>query len=262
MSQALSLPLLLQVLRGPDLARRLTLVEWDVLLRQATSAQLTAALVCLFDDAGLTGALPAPVRAHIEWARVRMQRHAHAVQFEIQCILAALADLSLPLLLLKGAAYSAAQLGPAQGRLFSDIDILVPKAQLPDVEAALMAHGWVSNSQDDYDQRYYRQWMHEIPPMQHMRRHSVIDVHHAILPETARVRPDPALLRAAAVGCGDAHSGDAACVAEHFVKPMVPFDRNLAFRLTREQAVLQDFLGLQFVTPMDQSHMAGDIGEV
>jgi hypothetical protein len=40
--------------------------------------------------------------------------------------------------------------------------------------------------------------MHELPPMQHMRRATAIDVHHAILPETARVRPDPALLRGAA----------------------------------------------------------------
>ncbi|MDB5766174.1 MAG: hypothetical protein JWQ61_988, partial [Collimonas fungivorans] len=34
---------------------------------------------------------------------------------------------------------------------------------------------------------------------QHVRRMSLIDVHHAILPETARLRPEPALLRAAAV---------------------------------------------------------------
>jgi hypothetical protein len=47
----------------------------------------------------------------------------------------------------------------------------------------------------DYDERYYRRWMHEIPPMQHLRRATVIDVHHAILPETARYFPDPELLR-------------------------------------------------------------------
>jgi hypothetical protein len=52
---------------------------------------------------------------------------------------------------------------------------------------------------DAYDQRYYREWMHELPPMQHLRRGNVIDVHHAILPETAAARPDPAKLRAAAV---------------------------------------------------------------
>lgn len=191
--------LLISVLRAPETARGLTLVEWDLLLRQATSTQLTPALVRLFDELQLTASLPAQVRTHIEWARVRMRRHAGAVAFEIQRIQVALAGLELPVLLLKGAAYSAAQLGPAHGRLFSDIDIMVPKAQLAEVEAALMLHGWASSNHDAYDQRYYRQWMHEIPPLQHMRRHSVIDVHHAILPETARVRPDPALLRGAAL---------------------------------------------------------------
>jgi hypothetical protein len=40
--------------------------------------------------------------------------------------------------------------------------------------------------------------MHELPPMQHIKRLTVIDVHHAILPETAYVHPDPEKLRAAA----------------------------------------------------------------
>ena len=83
--------------------------------------------------------------------------------------------------------------------MYSDIDILVPKALLLRAESALMLHGWTGHEHDAYDQRYYRQWMHELPPMQHIRRQSVIDVHHAILPETARVRPDPARLIAAAV---------------------------------------------------------------
>src|SRR5258706_9448987 len=41
--------------------------------------------------------------------------------------------------------------------------------------------------------------MHELPPMRHIIRQTVIDVHHAILPETARLKPDSAKLRAAAV---------------------------------------------------------------
>jgi len=63
-----------------------------------------------------------------------------------------------------------------------------------------MLHGWITTHHDEYDQRYYRQWMHELPPMQHMRRGNSIDVHHAILPETAPVRPDPDSLRARARG--------------------------------------------------------------
>jgi hypothetical protein len=51
---------------------------------------------------------------------------------------------------------------------------------------------------DAYDERYYRTWRHELPPMVHLRRGNAIDVHHTILPETAPVRPDPALLLAAA----------------------------------------------------------------
>jgi hypothetical protein len=191
--------LLLATLRDPASSTSLTLPQWDLLLRQAASAKLMACLLCLLDDAGLTSTVPERVRPHLEWTRVLMQRHVMAVDFEINRIHAALAGLGLPLLLLKGAAYRAAALAPARGRMFTDIDILVPKARIGEVEAALMLHGWTGNEHDAYDQRYYRDWMHEIPPMQHIRRQSVIDVHHAILPETARVRPDPEKLRAAAV---------------------------------------------------------------
>jgi hypothetical protein len=120
------------------------------------------------------------------------------VRWEVKCIQRALADVGVPVILLKGAAYVMAGLPPAPGRFFSDIDILVPKATLPAVEAALMLHGWATTHHNAYDQRYYRTWMHELPPMRHATRLSVIDVHHAILPETARLRPDPEKLRDAA----------------------------------------------------------------
>jgi hypothetical protein len=119
---------------------------------------------------------------------------------EIGHLRKALAPLGLPVLLLKGAAYFAAQLPPAAGRLFSDIDILVPKARLSEVEAALIQNGWVIDQHySSYDQRYYREWMHELPAMVHMRRGTVIDIHHTILPETARLKPDARALLASAV---------------------------------------------------------------
>ena len=49
-------------------------------------------------------------------------------------------------------------------------------------EAALMLDGWASGHRSAYDQRYYRTWMHELPPMQHIQRGTVLDVHHAIAP--------------------------------------------------------------------------------
>jgi hypothetical protein len=88
-------------------------------------------------------------------------------------------------------------LPPAQGRLFADIDILVPKAALAQAESTLMLHGWLSSHHSAYDQRYYRRWMHELPPMTHIRRQSNLDVHHNLLPETARLRTRPELVIAA-----------------------------------------------------------------
>nr|WP_267876815.1 nucleotidyltransferase family protein [Massilia aquatica] len=170
-----------------------------MLLRQGAAARVEASLHGLLDEHGMAGTIPAAARRHLDWAGVHAERHARAVRFEVAQIGAALAATGVPLLLLKGGAYAMAQLPAGRGRLFSDIDILVPKERLAEVEAALMLHGWATVAQDAYDQRYYRTWMHELPPMKHARRASVIDVHHAILPETARLRPDPAKLRAAAV---------------------------------------------------------------
>jgi len=191
-------PLLLHALRDPAAIGVFTLADWDLVLRQATSANLTPALLSMIEARGLLDTVPAQARAHFDWVRVLAARHRQAVRFEVACIRAALLPTGLPLLLLKGAAYTMASLDAGTGRLYNDIDIMVPKARLDDVEAALMLHGWAATRIDAYDQRYYRAWMHELPPMQHVRRKSSIDVHHAIVPETMALRPDPGKLRAAA----------------------------------------------------------------
>ncbi len=105
--------------------------------------------------------------------------------------------------LLKGAAYLCGGLPPARGRLFGDFDILVPQAELQAVESCLMTGGWISTERDAYNQRYYRQWMHEIPPLTHVRRGSTVDVHHTIAPPTSAFAVDGALLLAAARPVGD-----------------------------------------------------------
>jgi hypothetical protein len=189
---------LLDVLGAPQKMADLDLAGWELLLRQAGAANLSATLYWLSEEAGLADRVPPGARRHLDWARTIEARHSQAVRFELREIQRALATFNMPLILLKGAAYAAAGLAAGRGRLFSDIDVLVPKALLPDVEAALMLGGWASTHHDAYDQHYYREWMHELPPMVHIRRGNAIDVHHAILPETARLHPDPAKLRAAA----------------------------------------------------------------
>ena len=185
-------------IRQPARLAALGLAEWDLLVRQARSADLLPRLCILLAEQGRLDAVPERPRTHLLAAKVVAEKHAQQVRWEIRRIGRALAPTGLPLLLLKGAAYLAGGLPPARGRLFTDIDLLVPKAELPTVERMLLSHGWVTSHLDAYDQRYYRQWMHELPPLWHLHRHSVLDVHHTILPETARLHPDPDKLRAAA----------------------------------------------------------------
>ncbi|MFN3544297.1 MAG: nucleotidyltransferase family protein [Thiobacillus sp.] len=172
--------------------------DWDLLVRQARAAGLLARLSARLREHDLSAAIPAAARWHFEAADTLAQRQQVAVRWELQQIRAALDDLDAPVIVLKGAAYVAAGLPAATGRLFSDIDILVPREALAQVESALMLAGWHATGLSDYDKRYYRRWMHELPPMQHVARETVIDVHHAILPDTARVHPDSTRLRARA----------------------------------------------------------------
>lgn len=189
--------LVLQAFQQPDALTSLSIADWDLLLRQARQANLLARLHALLDERGLIEQVPPQPRAHLESSHIIAERHTQAVYWEVTLIRKALAKVGVPLILLKGAAYVMAKLPSARGRIFSDIDIMVPKDRLNEVEAALMLHGWAATHHDAYDQRYYRNWMHELPPMQHIQRSTVIDVHHAILPETAYVHPNPEKLRAA-----------------------------------------------------------------
>ncbi len=179
--------LLLVVLRSQTTASSLTLRQWDILISQARRTNLLARLAILLSNANLLDNLPDSPRNHLESALLMSKRQDRAMRWELDCIRQALHRVQRPVILLKGAAYLAAGLPNASGRMFGDVDILVPKENLPKVEAELLIHGWQETVTDSYDQRYYRAWMHEIPPLQHNLRQTVIDVHHSILPETARV---------------------------------------------------------------------------
>jgi hypothetical protein len=188
--------LLLDLLRKPTHAAQLTEAEWDLAIRQARKAGLSAKLQQVLASAHCMEHVPEHPRHHLDTALFVANRHGEALRWELGRILEAVHEADSPVVLLKGAAYVAAGLPVATGRTFSDVDILVPREKIEAVESALMQHGWAPMKLNAYDQRYYRQWMHEIPPLEHVRRQSVIDVHHNILPLTARHHPDAALLLA------------------------------------------------------------------
>lgn len=191
---SLPVPLIAQVLRAPDRVRAFSLRDWDRCIAQARAAGLLGRLSYRLDGAEGTIDIPAPVRPHLQSARTAADKHGATMRWEAHCIARALAPLGIPVILLKGAAYLMRGLPVAAGRLFTDVDILVPHARLNDVEAALMLNGWSSTHHDAYDQHYYRAWMHEIPPMIHIQRLNALDVHHTIIPPSSHLHPDPALL--------------------------------------------------------------------
>lgn len=193
------LNLVSQVFRTPGLTRNFSLADWDKLIRQGRRTGLLARLRDTLVQNNHLDITPNEARLHLEAAATLAEKQQIAVRWEVGKILEALADLAFPVIVLKGAAYVMAGLPSATGRLFNDIDILVPRELLGQVEAALMLGGWHPSGLSAYDDRYYRRWMHELPPMQHVKRATIIDVHHAILPDTARCHPDSAKLRSRAV---------------------------------------------------------------
>lgn len=191
--------LITQAIKSPQSVAEFSPKMWDLFIRQARAADLLARMGFILQDNKVWETIPEKPRTHIQIAQAIADKHQLAVRWEVRCICEALAKLPIPIVLLKGAAYVISGHPTGRGRLFSDVDILVPRELLNAVEAALMLHGWASAVQDKYDQHYYRTWMHELPPMQHVKRQNVIDVHHTILPETGDARPDPEKLFAKAL---------------------------------------------------------------
>lgn len=182
---------LVQFLKSPENAsKNFSNHDWELLIRQARRTNLLSRVAFLITEKGLFDQAPLSLRFHLEGANIIASSNCRSVQWEVLKIHEALNQINGPVLLLKGAAYLMSKRDAANGRLFSDVDIMVKKAQLDDAENALVQHGWISTKIDAYDQKYYREWMHELPPMRNLKRQSELDVHHTIIPPTAELKPD------------------------------------------------------------------------
>jgi len=112
-----------------------------MLIRQGRRADLLARLRHYLEIYDLLGLVPPQALMHLDASATLAERQQIAVRWEIEKINDALAPLGFPLIVLKGAAYVMAALPAASGRLFNDIDILVPPEMLAQTEAALMLAG-------------------------------------------------------------------------------------------------------------------------
>lgn len=201
--EAAARSLLVGLVARPESLTTLSLEQWDVVVRQARFAGILARLAYALEDLGALGDVPERPRSHLEAEQALTRKLQRDVRWEVACVREILAESGLPITLLKGAAYVMADLPPARGRLFSDIDFMVPKESIEDVERILLAADWISVTQDTYDQSYYRRWTHQIPPLQHYKRATVLDVHHTIVPTAARSTVDAEALAAASRPLGE-----------------------------------------------------------
>ncbi len=182
--------LLSELIQVPGRVGELSEADWDVLIPQARISSLLAALKVEFQRAACETQVPPQVMLHLDASWAVYLKQQQNLRYEVLRLQEALDELGLPLILLKGAAYAMAGLPLAEGRLISDVDILVPKQRLTEVEEVLHRHGWSPGDIHPYNNRYYREWMHELPPMEHVERHSTVDVHHTILPPTTASQID------------------------------------------------------------------------
>ncbi|EWH11124.1 hypothetical protein DS2_04685 [Catenovulum agarivorans DS-2] len=161
--------------------------DWVDVIRIFRSESVLARFACQLEESGVITQLPSYATKHLANAKLVAQRQVSSVRFECAEILHIAKNTCEKLYLLKGAAYCLASLPVSKGRTFSDIDLLVTKDVLAQTETSLKLHGWLSEPLSKYDEAYYREWAHEVPPMKHSGRGTVIDLHHNLyLPVSGR----------------------------------------------------------------------------
>lgn len=134
------------------------------------------------------------VRRHLRNSLTVSKQQNKQVLSEVNEIKSILENESKFVVFLKGAAYSISGNLVGKGRIYSDIDVLVNKEDIKMCEQALALHGWLGEEISSYDDKYYRKWAHEIPPLRNMKRGTIIDVHHNIIPIVSKDAPTVAAL--------------------------------------------------------------------
>ena len=195
--------LLLRALRDPASLRTLDLPGWERLQSCARRNAVLAYLAHATEAAGLLDEVPDAPRLALVSARTSARRLAQLARWEVHQVARTLLPAGIAVIALKGAAYLLRGMPHADTRLMSDVDVMVPRASLADAEAALLRAGWRGTHLHPYDQRYYREWSHELPPLHYPGRMIGVDVHHTICPPVSRLRPDPQAFWARATPAGD-----------------------------------------------------------
>ncbi len=180
-------PVCLQLLQNPaKFIEQASALDWTELIHQAREQALLGSCYFLLQDAGLYNNIPDKVKTHLYSGYIYAQKQKVSLIKEMLKLESFFSDAPYPCVLLKGCAYRLTELPMARGRVFSDIDILVPQSQFPDALLRLNEAGFIEFGMSDYDRRYYLRWSHQHPPLIHYLRGVSIDLHHHIYPVSSQ----------------------------------------------------------------------------
>lgn len=177
---------LVRALCEPETTQSLDGAGWSELISIARAESLVGTLAHRLRDIDVPTAVLSVLDDEIDAHDLVRQR----ALWEAECARRALSDYDGKILLMKGTAYVASGLSAGIGRNIGDLDIMVARKDLKSVEDMLLTAGWEWVKPDPYDDQYYREHMHELPPLIHRERDTMIDVHHTTLPLTANPTPD------------------------------------------------------------------------
>jgi hypothetical protein len=132
-------------------------------------------------------AIPQVVRWHFEAATALAETQQIDLRRQLRQMRLRFAEVEGPLVALKRTAYVAANLAAARGCHIDAVDLLVPRERLNDIESIMQEAGWREVELSAYERRYCRRWRQHVLQPPHA---EALNLHHAILPDGARFRPD------------------------------------------------------------------------
>ncbi|MDB4540222.1 nucleotidyltransferase family protein [bacterium] len=174
---------LIAALRGNVDLTTLTLRDWDTLLLLASHLELGSQLATSILRTANLQSLPPEVSRTLDHALQAVTFNHKLHTFELKFLKRIAKASNTQPILLKGAAYLACKHAWAAGRKTNDVDLLLASKSLDGFEVALKSEGYEADDElSPSDRRYYRKWLHELPPYKHSYRKLEVDVHFRLLP--------------------------------------------------------------------------------
>ncbi|UUM32242.1 nucleotidyltransferase family protein [Vibrio japonicus] len=177
---------LVDVLANPEALINLPPSALSNIIAEARYYNMLAQLKYICESKGYWNALHNQFKQHLDSGYLFYVNQRKQLANEAEQIAQVLTPLKVNWVYLKGGAYHLSEMKCFSGRMMNDIDILVEERDLARVEEAFKINGWLSSEISNYDDKFYRSWSQEIPPLRHLYRQIELDVHFNILPKTLK----------------------------------------------------------------------------